>query len=176
MSVIFLAGVHGVGKSYLGVRVAEALGIPHYTASQLIREQKSEATWGADKKVAGIADNQLALIRGLAKKRMNDRDCLLDGHFVLRNSEGALVSLEESVFKNLELSGVILLTEDAHIIATRLASRDGIAANLNEITELASSESTHAHSVCQALGVPLIELNAATEQAVLDAFEQLRGA
>lgn len=51
MSVIFVAGVHGVGKGYIGIPVAVALGINHFTASQLIREEKGRATWGIDKKL-----------------------------------------------------------------------------------------------------------------------------
>jgi adenylate kinase len=58
MSVIFLAGVHGVGKGFLGAPVANALGISHFTASQLIREEKGQATWGKDKKTFDLDDNQ----------------------------------------------------------------------------------------------------------------------
>lgn len=35
MSVIFLAGVHGVGKGFLGAPVAKDFGVSHFTASQL---------------------------------------------------------------------------------------------------------------------------------------------
>lgn len=174
MSVIFLAGVHGVGKGYLGMPVAKALGISHFTASQLIREEKGQATWGTDKKVADIDDNQLALIRAVAQKRITDGDILLDGHFVLRNSKGTLTPLEQSVFAELKLSGVILLTEDTNIIVGRLALRDGTTTNLDEISELADAESAHAHAVCQALGLPLLVLHAPTESAVLDAVKKLQ--
>jgi adenylate kinase len=172
--VIFLAGVHGVGKGYLGIPVAKALGISHLTASQLIGEEKGRATWGIDKKVADLDDNQLALVRAVAQKRIADGDILLDGHFVLRNSEGILVPLEQSVFADLKLSGVILLTEDTNIIVSRLALRDGAPTNLDEISELADAESVHAHAVCQALGLPLIVLHAPTESAVLDAVTRLQ--
>ena len=176
MSVIFLAGVHGVGKGHLGIPVAKTLGISHLAASQLIREEKGRATWGTDKKVADLDDNQFALIRAVAQKRITDGDILLDGHFVLRNSEGILVPLEQSVFTDLKLSGVILLTEDANIIAGRLALRDGATTNLNEISKLADAESAHAHAVCQALGLPLLVLHAPTESAVLDAVARLQKA
>ena len=65
MSVIFLAGVHGVGKGFLGTPVANSIGIVHLTASQLIREEKGQATWGIDKKTSDLDDNQLALIRAV---------------------------------------------------------------------------------------------------------------
>jgi adenylate kinase len=81
MSVIFLAGVHGVGKGFLGTPVASALGISHLTASQLIREEKGQATWGHDKKTSDLDDNQLALIRAVAQRRLTHPSILLDGHF-----------------------------------------------------------------------------------------------
>lgn len=173
MSVIFLAGVHGVGKGYLGTPVAKALGVSHFTASQLIREEKGQATWGTDKKVADLNNNQSALIRAVAQKRITNRDILLDGHFVLRNSAGTLTPLEQSVFAQLKLSGVILLIEDTNIVVDRLALRDGITPNLEEISELADAESEHAHVVCQELGLPLLVLYAPTENTVLDAVMSL---
>ena len=43
--VIFLAGVHGVGKTFLGKPVAESLGFKHATASDLIREELGGQSW-----------------------------------------------------------------------------------------------------------------------------------
>jgi len=108
MSVIFLAGVHGVGKGFLGTPVANSMGITHLTASQLIREEKGQATWGNDKKTSDLDDNQLALIRAVAHRRLTHPGILLDGHFVLRNAQGVLTPLATTVFKELHLTGVIL--------------------------------------------------------------------
>ena len=121
MSVIFLAGVHGVGKGFIGAPVAQALGFSHFTASQLIREEKGQATWGGDKKTSDIDENQIALIRALSQRRLTHNSILLDGHFVLRNAQGILIPLETEVFKELRLNGVILLTEESNVVAKRLA-------------------------------------------------------
>ena len=101
MSVIFLAGVHGVGKGFLGAPVASSMGVAHLTASQLIREEKGQATWGLDKKTSDLDDNQLALIRAVAQRRLTHPSILLDGHFVLRDAQGVLTPLATSVFKEL---------------------------------------------------------------------------
>lgn len=82
--------------------------------------------------------------------------------------------LEQSVFSDLKLSGVILLTEDATIIVGRLALRDEATTKLDEISELANAESKHAHAVCQALSLPLLVLHAPTESAVLAAVTRLQ--
>lgn len=166
MSVIFLAGVHGVGKGFLGTPVAKALEISHFTASQLIREEKGLATWGRDKKTSELDDNQLALIRAVSQKRLIHPSILLDGHFVLRNEQGILTPLETMVFRELHLTGVILLTEESNIIASRLAMRDKGETDLSTISELAEAESARARAVCHELGLPLTVIHSPTEESV----------
>lgn len=144
MSVIFLAGVHGVGKGFIGVPVAQALGLGHFTASQLIREEKGQTTWGADKMASDLDDNQLALIRAVSQRRLTHHSILLDGHFVLRNAQGTLNPLETKVFNELRLTGVILLTEESNVIARRLALRDKGEPDVDAISELADAEYGHA--------------------------------
>ena len=161
MSVIFLAGVHGVGKSFLGALVANQIGISYLTASQLIREEKGRSTWSADKLVGEIDDNQLALVRAVSRRHDDAVDLLLDGHFVLRDSSGDLVRLDKSVFRDLKLTGVILLTEDASVIVERFLARDGTSMSVETITELAVEEQLHACSVCTQLGIPLVAIPSA---------------
>jgi len=173
VSVIFLAGVHGVGKGFLGAPVAESLGLNHFTASQLIREEKGRATWGVDKRVAELDDNQSALIRAVRQRREAGRDILLDGHFVLRSSSGELVRLMTEVFADLHLAGVILLTEDPQTIADRLIGRDEMVASTESIVELAAEESAHAHDVCSALQVPLTVLRWPNERTLTEAVTRL---
>lgn len=173
MSVIFLAGVHGVGKGFLGAPVAKSLGIDHFTASQLIREEKGRVTWGTDKRVAELDDNQTALIRGVRQRSEAGQDILLDGHFVLRGTSGELVRLAKKVFADLQLSGVVLLTEDAQLIVDRLVDRDGVAVNPESIAELAAEELAHAYDVCNVLQVPLAIIHTPNEQMLTEAVIQL---
>jgi adenylate kinase len=173
MNVIFLAGVHGVGKGFIGAPVAQTIGFTHLTASELIREEKGQATWRADKKTSDLDDNQLALIRAINRRRLTNHNILLDGHFVIRNAQGRLSPLKTQVFKELRLTGVILLTEESDVIASRLATRDKKATNIGEISELTKAELTHAREVCRELGLPLAEIHAPTEKSVGDALKHL---
>jgi adenylate kinase len=173
MSVIFLAGVHGVGKGFIGAPVAQALGVSHFTASQLIREEKGQATWGIDKKTSELDDNQLALIRSIGQKRLKHGSILLDGHFVLRNVQGILNPLETYVFKELRLTGVILLTEESNVIASRLAMRDKGETDVDAISKLAEAESAHAQVVCRELRLPLVVIYSPTVKSVRDAIERM---
>ena len=173
MSVIFLAGVHGVGKGFLGAPVANALGISHFTASQLIREEKGQSIWGTDKKTSDLDDNQLALIRAVAQRRLTHPSILLDGHFVLRDAQGILTPLATSVFKELYLTGVILLIEAESVIASRLALRDKGTPDVQAISELAEAELAHAQVVCTELGLPLAVIHAPTLASLTDAAKRL---
>jgi adenylate kinase len=104
---------------------------------------------------------------------LTHRGILLDGHFVLRNSQGALTSLETKVFKELRLTGVILLTDEASVIATRLAMRDKGETDVHAIAELVEAESAHALAVCGELGLPITVIHAPTEKSVTDAIVAL---
>lgn len=173
MSVIFLAGVHGVGKGFLGAPVANSMGITHLTASQLIREEKGQATWGIDKRTSDLDDNQLALIRAVAHRRLSHPNILLDGHFVLRDTQGVLTPLAASVFKELHLTGVILLTEAESVIANRLALRDKGTPDVHAISELAKAELTHAQAVCTELELPFAQIHAPTLASLTDGMTRL---
>lgn len=173
MNVIFLAGVHGVGKGYLGAPVATTLGMVHCTASQLIRDEKGRATWSADKLVADVDDNQLALINAVNRRRESTHTMLLDGHFVLRSGAGGLIRLDTDVFSSLRLSGVILLCDDAKVIAARLACRDGVSTSSESVAELAAEETAHARAVCCSLDIPLTVVNSPTEIQIMDAVVRL---
>lgn len=170
MTVIFLAGVHGVGKGYLGMRVCAGLGVQHLTASQLIREEKGRESWGKDKVVIDVDDNQRALIQAVERLRASRRTLLLDGHFVLRAPDGNFIRLEIEVFSALKLAGVILLSEAADKIAARLQQRDGVRTTLDSIRALAAEEEAHAQDVCRALGIPLAVLASPTEISLSDAI------
>jgi adenylate kinase len=172
MSVLLLAGVHGVGKGFLGKSIANSIEIVHLTASHLIRYEKGQITWGNDKKTSNLNENQLALIQAVRRRRLAYPNILLDGHFVLRDSQGILVPLATTVFRDLNLNGVILLTEDDDVIARRLESRDKVTPNIQAIAELTAAESTHAELVCNELNLPLTKIHAPTLASLTNAVER----
>lgn len=161
--VIFLAGVHGVGKTYLGKPAAEALNLPYATASTLIRAELGVANWNEKKHVQDAGKNQKALISAVNKLLESEGRLILDGHFVLRGANGELNALSADVFKGLKIGGVILIEAPASVIAKRLEAR-GAPHSVESIEELASAELQQAHKVCQELEVPLVRLHAPSEE------------
>lgn len=170
--VTFLAGAHGVGKSFLGRPVADALGFRYATASALIQEELGASSWDSRKHVQGIDRNQEALIAAVARIGAAERNFILDGHFVLRDAEGKLVPLPIEVFERLRLKGAILLEATASIVSKRLAERSSHQ-ELISIEELASAELQNAVKVCQKLRIPLIRLDMPDEAQLISAIQSL---
>lgn len=171
--VVFLAGVHGVGKTFLGKPAAESLGFQYATASSLIRsELDDKQNWTENKRTKNVDNNQEALVASVSRIiKANKSVLILDGHFVLRSEHGDLVSLSPDLFKRLGVTSVILLEAPASIVAERLAAR-GAPSSLGEIEELADAERKNAQNVCDEIKAPLIKLSTPSSEQLLFALRK----
>lgn len=167
---IFLAGIHGVGKTYLAAQLPNTFGLMHTSASKLIREEVSQPNWNADKRVSDVTVNQIALAQAVRRRNDNGERLLLDGHFVLLDSVGSFVLLNVDVFESLNLQAALLLEAPAHIVAERIRTRDGREIAIAEIENFAEAERCHARAVCDSLGIALVELDASSPGALLEAI------
>src|SRR5258708_2323090 len=116
MSVtIFVAGIHGAGKSTICRELARLLGAFHATAGDLIRANANattEVTVGV-KAVPNVDANQL-LLRGLAVYRARNTGLLLlDGHFVLLKPDRAIAEIPVTVYEAIAPVAVLLVEADA---------------------------------------------------------------
>lgn len=161
---IFIAGVHGVGKTCLAQQVAERLGIRYATASQLIQEERGYASWSSNKKVGEVDDNQAALVAAVNRIKDSGQLLLLDGHFVLRKAAGDHERLPEGVFRDLRCKSVVLLTCAPSVILARLLARGDDSWSEREVISFANSEADHAASICTSLAIPLTTLESPTPE------------
>ncbi len=152
---VFVAGVHGVGKTYLASHLPPGSGLNHTSASKLIREERDLPTWGADKRVADVEENQVALAAAVARHNAEGTALLLDGHFVLLNQDRKFMPLGAEVFKSLHLSAVILVEAPADVVASRLSARDGGQPDPVFLEAFMAKERSQAHAVCGELRLPL---------------------
>ncbi len=180
MSVtVFVAGIHGAGKSTICRELARLLGAFHATAGDLIRANANattEVTVGV-KAVPNVDANQLLLLRGLAVYRARNRGpLLLDGHFVLLKPDGAIGEIPVAVYEAIAPVAVLLVEADAVTIHSRLLERDKTAPPVATITDLAIQERAHAERVCGELKIPLwaVPGDGATDQAAVDAASRIR--
>ena len=152
--MIFISGVHGVGKSYFCNLVKEATGIECYSASSLIKERKKQG-FPANKRVADIDENQLYLLAAVDDLRATLGEFLLDGHFCLLNTEGVITRISLDTFTTLKPEAIILLTEEPEIIAKRRQERDGVDHKASDIKDFQDEEVKYAKEVSELLQVPL---------------------
>ena len=152
--MIFISGVHGVGKSYFCNLVKESTGIDCFSASTLIRERKKHG-FPSDKRVADIDENQQYLLAAVDDLRSNLGEFLLDGHFCLLNTEGVITRISLDTFTTLKPEAIILLTEDPEIIAQRRQTRDGVEHKASDIKAFQDEEAKYAKEVAELLQVPL---------------------
>ena len=152
--MIFISGVHGVGKSYFCNLVKEATGIECYSASSLIKDRKKHG-FPADKRVADIDENQLYLLAAVDDLRASVGEFLLDGHFCLLNTEGEITRIPLGTFTTLKPEAIVLLTEDPDIIAKRRQNRDNVEHKASDIKAFQDEEIKYAKEVAEILHVPL---------------------
>ncbi len=172
---VFVAGVHGVGKTYLASRLPVTLGLMHTSASKLIKEERAMPNWGVDKRVSDVDGNQTALAAAVQRHNAVGTRLLLDGHFVLLNSQEEFSLLGTEVFKSLNLDGVVLLEADPNVIAMRIRERDGRQAGIDHLIEFITAERSQAQMVCVELGISLIILKAPCPDTFVEAILQLSG-
>jgi len=157
MKVIFIGGVHGVGKSTACSRAVDDLSCLHVRASDVIRQERSNAIATHGKLVEDVSGNQELLLQGFDRiKSSSTTKCiLLDGHYALRDSSRTIQLLPVTVFQGLGLSGLVCLENDPSVIVQRINARDGYSVSIEEVSELQKAELEHAEAVSKALSLPL---------------------
>ncbi len=185
--LIFVGGIHGVGKTALSRHLAAMLVAEHVTASALIRAAASATdvvTAGAGgKAVPDVDANQERLLRGLHAHRTQGtlvpglrRGMLLDGHFCLLDLAGQVTEIPPAVFEAIDPVAVLLVAASPSIVVRRLSERDGGAPPVEMIAAFAARERAHATAVCERLGIPLYHASGDTapEDAARLAVPHLR--
>jgi adenylate kinase len=154
MQLIFVGGIHGVGKTTLCSALSEVLGAQHSTAGELIRASSGRLET-EDKSVVDVADNQRLLLQALADVRANASILLLDGHFTLINSKGTIELIPIEVYEQIAPDAFVLLTADPLVITSRLEHRDKKAYEIDHVAAHLRTEEEHAAYVSRELQVPL---------------------
>jgi adenylate kinase len=152
-SLIFVGGIHGVGKTTIGRKAFEPLGYHCVTASSLISAYGCRTD--TNKRVDNVSNNQHALVEQLALEKKRHCRILLDGHFTLINSQEDIEPIDCSVFQKMHLTHLILFKGDPAEIARRLEIRDGRKWSSEFISAFQDAEERHARHVSDSIGIPL---------------------
>lgn len=149
---VFLAGVHGVGKTTLCRTVFEPSGFHCVTASNIIKGYGGEVS--LDKSVGDIGGNQRKLIGGIAALRTVHRQFLVDGHYALLNKQGEVERIPTTVFRAMAPDCSIVLTDAPEKIAERLMARDQKTWPVELVAQIQQAEVEHAEAVSKEAGIP----------------------
>ncbi len=157
MRTLFIGGVHGVGKSTACAKVANDLSCLHVRASDLIRQERSNAIAKNGKLVEDVNGNQELLLKAFDRLQSSSMaQCiLLDGHYALRDSSTNIQLLPITLFQGLSLSGLVCLENDPAVIVKRIEARDRSSISIEEVSELQKAELEHAQTISKALSLPL---------------------
>jgi adenylate kinase len=171
VDLVFVGGVHGVGKSTVCTEVCEALGLRVIAASALIKGERNVEVADRGKLVADVTDNQQLLVRGFKRiERDSGAIQVLDGHFVLRTTAGKIERIASHVFEQLGVRRIVCFMDKPAAILQRLRERDGGDGDIHEVTALQDEELNHADSVANHLRIPshrLAAFDAASLRAML---------
>lgn len=171
--IIFIAGIHGVGKTYLSVLTAQQLEVIHATASQLIREERGMQSWTSNKQSDDVAENQSALISAVGRIKASHQNMLLDGHFVIRGDNNTYIPIDTNVFRDLNVDAVLLLETDDEIVFDRLTARGDCSWSIEELASFADGETIHANQVSKTLEIPLYLLRSPSLSRFKDMVESI---
>lgn len=165
--LIFIGGVHGVGKGTMCTEVAAALGFKHYTASELLK-WKEVSEDEKNKKVGNIKQTQDRLIAGLQAAIKEEGNYILDGHFCLFNADGKVERVPENTFDRMSPQAFVVVTEEIKIIAKRLHDRDKKSYSMEELDSLQNMEAKYASDLAIRLGIPLLSVKSGDLTALKD--------
>lgn len=153
-NIIFVGGIHGVGKTTLCKEISQNLLVKHYSASQLISDLDSEG-----KRVNDIHKNQNNLLEAINRYLSNKEYYLLDGHFCLLSKDGIITRIPIDTFKSLRLKALIVLVDEENEIIKRLNYRDTIHYLEKFIKEFQEEEINYAQEVAREIGITIKVIN-----------------
>jgi adenylate kinase len=155
--IIFLAGIHGVGKGSLADYLSKKLVVPNYSASSLIKLEKNKPV-DSSKRVLEPTENQDFLVKAINNLDTNKQSIILDGHFVLLTSDG-FFNVPNSTFKALSIDFIVLKTLDEKVVQKRLLLRDGDAPEISVLQSLQAREVDRAKEVSLFLNIEIMRVD-----------------
>lgn len=160
-NIIFIGGIHGVGKTILCKKVSEELNIAHYSCSELIR--KRVALDSVKKNVSDIPKNQNILLEAVEEFCSQEAELILDGHFCLKDKMGVVTNVPIDTFRELQIGSIIVLKSNPQMITKNLMSRDSIIYGLEDIRKFQEQEIVYSREVANFLGIDYIVVDVSVE-------------
>ena len=151
--IIFLSGVHGVGKGYIAKQIEKEVNMPIYEASKLIR--LNGVSSDKNKRVDNVGNNQELLINTI-NNLISDEIFILDGHTCLITANKNIESIDIDYFRKINIIGIISIYDEINIIKERIYKRDNINFSKSVLDDLQRTEIENTKQLSKELSVPLL--------------------
>ena len=170
-NIIFIGGIHGVGKTTFTKKMSQIFGVDFYSASELITIAGKKIF--KDKLTRDIDGNQNILINAIRTVLKKDKLYFLDGHFCLLDKNSHIKKIPIDTYSKMNIRLLIILTDNIENIYNRLKVRDGIGYDLNVIKEFQNEEINYANEISLLLQIPLININTTVyDSSILSSIEK----
>ena len=152
--IIFVGGIHGVGKTYFCKKIATELNMKHYSSSDLIFEQTNENP-SKNKQVNSPNSNQELLIKAVKNIYKTKTTFLLDGHCCLLNKCGDIEKISLHTFEKLNPRAMIVMIDSIDSISQRLLQRDTLKYDYLLLSNFQELELAYSKVISKHLEIPL---------------------
>lgn len=122
MNIIFIGGIHGVGKGTICSKVCHQLKLHHLCASDILNWD--EISERENKLVRDFTFTQNRLTTNLKRIVNEDEKYVLDGHFCLLNTFHEPERIDFATFELLNPFAFIVVVDEIQTINKRLKTRD----------------------------------------------------
>ncbi|MDO4297634.1 MAG: AAA family ATPase [Lachnospiraceae bacterium] len=166
--MIFMAGIHGAGKTTIGKKLEEKWNIRCVAASALI-EAASDQVMPGNKVINSIEENQEFLLREVSKLRNYGGQFILEGHFCLINGMCEIESISLDVFEKLNPEMIVIISAHPESIARRNKDKGLLLSNVEFVDRFQRAEIGYGEEVGRYLGVPchIVENDEKNQDALL---------
>lgn len=156
-NIIFIGGIHGVGKGTICKKISSSKNINHLSASKVLKWNKISTK--ENKLVNSLYTTQSRLIKGLDALIQNTDTYLLDGHYCLLNSKSKPEKVSEKTFEIIAPKVMAIVIEDTEVIYERLKQRDGTKYSLSLLDEMQEMEIDYAKYLSSKFNKPYVEIH-----------------
>lgn len=153
-NIVFIGGIHGVGKSTICLNICQKLNLEYLSASELLKWNDINDDI-KNKKVEDIPYTQNRLIKGLKSIVNHKKFYLLDGHYCLLNKDNEVENISINTFLMINPIAFCLILGDVLEIKNRLEVRDSKPYKYELLELLQDSELNYSKLLSKTLNTPL---------------------
>ena len=170
--IIFLGGIHGVGKGTLSKKLISELNLEYLSASKLLRWDRVSNDI-QNKKVSNISKTQERLLNALKEKCEQNKQYILDGHFCLFNAKGVVEKISFDTFAKINPRIIAVITTNEKIIKQRLEKRDEKIYDIKLLKKMQKIEKDYAVEIASILKIPFFEIKDGNQNDFINLISNL---